>query len=464
MSSPVSRHRVVVVGSGFGGLHAAKSLRRAGVDVTVIDRTGHHLFQPLLYQVATGILSEGEIAAPTRMILKKQANTKVLVGAVTGIDLTAGTVTSQSHGRQHVTPFDSLIVSAGAQQSYFGNDSFAEHAPGMKTIDDALELRARILSAFEAAELTTDATERDRLLTFVVVGAGPTGIELAGQIADLARRTLTGAYRNIDAAKARVIVLDAAPTVLPAFGSKLGAATVSALKGRGVEVHLGAAVVDLDEHSITVQNADGDRYAIHSSCKIWSAGVAASSLGAQLAEQTGAAVDRAGRVLVEDDLTLPDAPNVYVIGDMMSHRGAPGVAQLAMQSGRYAARQIAGDVRAAQKGRTRPLRKPFQYRDKGSMATIARFKAVAKIGPVEFSGILAWVLWLAVHIVYVVGFRSRVSTLMSWLWSFLGTGRGQLATTDQQAKARNVLAKSRLKPDGAGTVAERSADREVLLT
>ncbi|WP_241031457.1 NAD(P)/FAD-dependent oxidoreductase [Rhodococcus koreensis] len=433
-----ARHRVVIVGSGFGGLFAAKALRRADVDVLVVDRTSHHLFQPLLYQVATGILSEGEIAPATRMVLKKQSNASVMLGDVTDIDLAGRSITLTHQGRTTTTEYDSLIVSAGARQSYFGNDHFAEHAPGMKTIDDALELRGRILGAFERAELSTAAEERARLLTFVVVGAGPTGVEMAGQIAELAHRTLVGAYRNIDTRDARIVLLDAASTVLPPFGDRLGSTAAEGLEKIGVEVRLGAAVTDVDADGVTIKDGRGETVRIESACKVWSAGVEASPLARQLAEQSGAELDRAGRIAVREDLTVPGHREVFVIGDMMARDRLPGVAQVAIQGGRYAAQQIAADARPRASA---PDRLPFRYRDKGSMATISRFNAVVKVGGVELAGLLAWILWLAVHVVYVVGFRSRLSTLMSWTWTFLGSWRGQLTVTDQQVLARNVLGK-----------------------
>ena len=329
-------HRVVVIGSGFGGLFSAKALRHEGVDITVIAKTTHHLFQPLLYQVATGILSEGEIAPPTREILSGHRNTTVILGEVDVIDLHARTVTSHVQNRVVVTPYDSLIVAAGAGQSYFGNDHFAEFAPGMKSIDDALELRGRIFGAFELAEISTDEVEIDRLLTFVVVGAGPTGVELAGQIAELARRTLHRDFRRIKTHHARVILIDAAPQVLPPFGPKLGAKTKFALEKCGVEVQLRAMVVDLDEWGIEVRRQDGTHHRIEAATKVWAAGVQASPLAAHLGEQCGAFVDRAGRIAVNPDLTLPGHPEVFVVGDMMSLNDYPGVAQVAMQQGRYA--------------------------------------------------------------------------------------------------------------------------------
>lgn len=437
-TSLARRHRVVVIGSGFGGLFATKALKRTDVDVTLIDRTTHHLFQPLLYQVATGILSEGEIAPATRLVLEDQQNASVLIGGVEKIDVADRTVTSTHRGRTTVTEYDSLVVSAGARQSYFGNDHFAEHAPGMKTIDDALELRGRILGAFESAEVSTDPAERARLLTFVVVGAGPTGVEMAGEIAQLAHRTLAGAYRTIDPRDARIILLDAAPTVLPPFDDKLRRAAADTLEDLGVEIQLGAMVTDVDDDGLTVRDQDGERR-IEAACKIWSAGVAASPLGRQLAEQTGADTDRAGRVLVEPDLTLPGHGNVFVVGDMMNRDGLPGVAQVAIQGGRYAAQLIAAEVRAHRKGRDKPERAPFRYTDKGSMAMISRFHAVAKVGRLQLTGLLAWLLWLLIHLVYIVGFKSRLATAISWTWSFLGRTRGHLAVTEQQVVARTAI-------------------------
>ncbi|TSD40395.1 NAD(P)/FAD-dependent oxidoreductase [Rhodococcus sp. KBS0724] len=437
--TPAGRRKVVVIGSGFGGLFATKALRRVDVDVTVIDRTTHHLFQPLLYQVATGILSEGEIAPATRIILRNQSNATVLLGDVTTIDLTEQTVISIHQGRTTVTEYDERIVSAGAQQSYFGNDHFSEHAPGMKTIDDALELRGRILGAFDRAELAADPVEQAKLLTFVVVGAGPTGVEMAGQIAELAHRTLLGAYRSFDTRDARIVLIDAAATVLPPFGDRLGAKAAATLEKLGVDVRLGTTVVDVDSEGLTVRDSDGNESRIDSVCKVWSAGVAASPLGAQLAQQTGAELDRSGRTAVQDDLTLPGHSKVFVVGDMMFRDRLPGVAQVAIQSGRYAAQPIKTESAATTENRPCHPRVPFEYRDMGSMATIARFKAVTKIGGFELSGPLAWALWLAVHVAYIVGFRSRISTLLSWTWTFLGSSRGQLTITDQQIAARNPI-------------------------
>jgi NADH dehydrogenase len=439
------RHQVVVIGSGFGGLFGTKALKRADVDVTVIARTSHHLFQPLLYQVATGILSEGEIAPSTREVLAGQGNARVLLGNVTQIDLAARTVTSQVLGRSTVTPYDSLIVAAGSGQSYFGNDQFAEFAPGMKSIDDALELRGRIFGAFELAELGASRGEDvDHLLTFVVVGAGPTGVEMAGQIAELAHRTLRRDFRAINTKHARVVLVDAAGQVLPPFGAKLGAKTKVQLEKLGVEVLLDAMVTDLGEFGIVVQYKDGHTEQIAAATKIWAAGVQASSLTKTLSEQTGAPLDRAGRIRVNPDLTLPGYPEVFVVGDMIDLDHLPGVAQVAIQGAKYSAAEIKRRLAG------KPPQKPFHYFDKGSLATISRFRAVALIGGLRLTGFIAWVLWLVVHILYLTGFKNRVSALGHWAVSFIGRGRSERTATEQQIFGRQAL--TRLEGGAAGLV------------
>jgi NADH dehydrogenase len=432
------RHKVVVIGSGFGGLFGTKALRRADVDVTVIAKTTHHLFQPLLYQVATGILSEGEIAPPTREILSSQDNANVILGEVTGIDLEARTVTSKVLGRETVTSYDSLLVAAGASQSYFGNDHFAEFAPGMKSIDDALELRGRIFGAFEMAELgATRGDDVDHLLTFVVVGAGPTGVEMAGQIAELAHRTLNKDFRAINTRNARIVLIDAAGQVLPPFGAKLGDKTKSELEKLGVEVMLGAMVTDVDERGLEVKFKDGTVERINSVAKIWAAGVQANPLGKTLSEQTGAPLDRAGRISVNPDLTLPGHPEVFVVGDMISLDNLPGVAQVAIQGAKYAAKEISNRLEGKQP------QEPFKYFDKGSMAIISRFRAVAMVGKLRLTGVVAWLMWLGVHLVYLTGFKNRVSALMRWAVTFISNDRSERTTTEQQIFARAALARLR---------------------
>ncbi|WP_019136768.1 NAD(P)/FAD-dependent oxidoreductase [Cellulomonas massiliensis] len=425
-------HHVVVVGSGFGGLFAARELARHPVRVTLISATNHHLFQPLLYQVATGVLSSGEIAPPTREVLRRHRNVRVLLGEVVDVDLDAREVVSRTPLGEQRTSYDSLIVAAGSGQSYFGNDRFAEHAPGMKSLDDALEVRGRILGAFELAEAAPDE-DVDRLLTFVVVGAGATGVEMAGQIAELARRTLPGTFRRIDPVRTRIVLVDPVPQVLPGYSDRLSNAAARRLESLGVELWTGRKVVDVDADGVEVEDGDGRRTRLEAATKVWAAGVGAPPLARRLAEVSGAPTDRAGRIEVEDDCSLPGHPEVFVVGDLMTLGGYPWVAQLAMQSGEHAARTIGARVRGVQPPGA------FVYRDKGTMATVARFHAVARIGRFETAGVLAWLLWLGVHLVYLVGFKNRVSTLMHWLVSFVGRGRAEQAATWQQVVGRNAL-------------------------
>jgi NADH dehydrogenase len=429
----MNAHRVAIVGGGFGGLFAARALAHEGVDVTLIDRTNHHLFQPLLYQVATGILSEGSVAPPLRDVLRRQRNAEVVLGEVVGVDLDTHKLTTETLGRRSELPYDSLIVAAGAAQSYFGHPEFAEEAPGMKTIDHALELRGRIFGALELAEQEDDPETQARLMTFVVVGAGPTGIELAGQLAELSRHSLRGNFRRIDPAAARVILLDEAPTILSAFPASLRRRAGDDLRRMGVEIHTAARVTGVDADGIETDSPDPYLRRIEAATKIWAAGVEASPLGRLLAEPAGVEVDRAGRVEVEPDLTLPGHPEVFVVGDLMSLDGVPGVAQAAIQSGRHAAhtivRRLAGDTSA----------RAFVYRDRGTLATISRFRAVGSIGRIRLSGIPAWLLWLTVHLLWLTGFKNRVLVLAHWTIAFLGRGRAERAITEQQVFGRSAL-------------------------
>ena len=427
------RHRVAIVGCGFGGLFAARSLRHANVDVTVIDRTNHHLFQPLLYQVATGILAEGDAAPPIREILRHQRNATVLLGNVQGIDLDRRRLTIETLGQPGEVSYDSLVLATGADQSYFGHPEYARYAPGMKTIDQALELRARIFGAFEMAECESDAARRSFWLTFVVVGAGPTGVELAGQIAELTRRSLDHNFRHFDPATARVVLLDAGPAVLPVYPPSLQQRAARALGSKGVEIHLGAMVTGVDAHGIDTNSNDPRLKRIEAATKIWAAGVEASSLGRMVAGAAGAAVDRAGRVQVRPDCTLPGHPEVFVIGDLMSLDHLPGLAPVAIQSGHHAARTI---VRRLSGDTTE---RPFRYRDLGTMATVSRFQAIATIGRVQVSGFLAWLLWLVVHLFWLAGFKNRFAVLANWIVAFLGHGRPQRAITAQQVFGREAL-------------------------
>jgi NADH dehydrogenase len=454
-ASGAARHHVVIIGSGFGGLFAAKALRRADVDVTVVSKTAYHLFQPLLYQVATGILSEGEVAPAAREILRRQKNTDVLLGEVTEIDLQARTVTFRTLPAFTKTiTYDSLIVTAGAGQSYFGNEAFAEFAPGLKSIDDALELRARIFGSFEIAELQDDPDLAREWMTFVVVGAGATGVEMAGQIAELARDTLRKDYRHIDPRQARVILVDALPVVLPTFHEKLQKAAAKRLRKFGVELQLGVKVVDMDAGGVEVEESDGSRRRIPTWCKVWAAGIAASPLGRQLAEQAGAETDRSGRVKVNPDLTLPGHPEVFLVGDLIALDQLPGVAQVAMQGGKHASKQIVRRLKGQETGQ------PFHYRDKGNLATVSRFHAVADIRGLRFAGFPGWLVWLAVHIFYLIGFKNRVTTLFHWAITFISRGRSERTATVQQVFARTAMRREaeRAAAEAAGAPGAAAAD------
>jgi NADH:ubiquinone reductase (H+-translocating) len=357
-----------------------------------------------------------------------------VLGEVVDVDLDARRLAVQTLGRRSEIAYDSLIVAAGAGQSYFGHNEFAHHAPGMKTIDHALELRGRIFGALELAEHEHDPEARTRLLTFVVVGAGPTGVELAGQLVELTRNSLRGNFRRIDPAEARVVLLDAAPAILPSFPPSLQRRTAADLSGLGVEIHVGTLVTGVDADGIETNADDPELRRIEAATKIWAAGVEASPLGRVLAEAASANVDRAGRVKVNSDLTLPGHPAVFVVGDLMSLDGLPGVAQVAIQSGRHAAatikRRLAGDAGS----------RPFRYRDRGSLATISRFRAVGTIGRLRVAGIPAWLLWLLVHLVWLTGFKNRVLVLAHWTIAFLSRGRPERAITEQQVFGRQALA------------------------
>ena len=403
--------RVVIVGGGMGGLYAARALARRPVRVTVIDRHNYHLFQPLLYQVATAALSPGEIAQPIRSVLRRYPNVEVLLGEVTAIDLPGRRVLL---GHEPV-PYDYLILSPGSSHSYFGKDEWAPLAPGLKWVDDALEIRRRILLAYEQAEREKDPQVRRALLTFVVVGGGPTGVELAGAMAEIARQTLKHDFRTIDPAQSRIVLLEGGPRVLPTFPEELSASAVEQLQRLGVEVRTGAMVTAISPTEVRI-GQDGE--AIETRTALWAAGVQASSLLRTL----GLPLDRNGRVTVEPDLTLPGHPEAYVIGDaaLYTHQGGkplPGVAQVAIQGGRLAAENVGRTIQGLP-------RRPFRYRNLGNMATIGRRAAVADLGWLRFSGFLAWVLWLVVHIFSLIGFDNRVLVLIRWAWSYFTYQRG----------------------------------------
>jgi NADH dehydrogenase len=406
-------HRVVVVGGGFGGLNVTRALDGAGVDVTLVDRTNHHLFQPLLYQVATGILAPGLIAPALRSVVKEEKNARALLADVQDFDLDRRVVRATGpDGRSLELPYDTLVVAAGATHSYFGKNEFAEYAPGMKTIEDARYLRDGILAKFEMAELATDPAERAEWLTFVVIGAGPTGVELVGQIAELAHTVLPQDYRSVNTREARIILLEGAGAVLPPFAPKLQEYTKKRLEQMGVEVRLNSLAVDMDHESITVKGPDGLE-TIRTRTRIWAAGVQASPLARLLADKAGVETDRAGRIPVNPDCTVPGHPEVFAIGDMVSLNKLPGVAQPALQEGKYVGKVIKARVR----GEDPPP--PFKYFDKGSMATIGHKAAVADAFGMKFTGFIAYVMWGFIHVLYLVGWGNRLGTLYTWaraLW------------------------------------------------
>ena len=427
-------HRVVVVGGGFGGLQATLALRRAPVEVTLVDRRNFHLFQPLTYQVATGALSPGEIAYPLRAILKRHRRARVLLAEVSDIDVDRRELQLRSVDGLPAPPslgYDTLIVSGGSQYSYFGHDEWSEHAAEVKSLESALTVRGRILGAFEAAEMERDPARRAPWLTFVVVGAGPTGVEMAGQIAELARHTLRGEFRSIDPRNGRILLVEAADCVLTSFPESLSRRAATSLERLGVTLLLGRTVVSVDRDGVTVQDHDGATERIASRNVVWAAGVTASSLAAKLGSLTGAGCDRAGRVLVEPDLTLPERPDVFALGDMVQVRGSdgqtvalPGTAPVAIQQGRYAARVVRDRLR----GRSTPS---FRYRDKGNLATIGRASAVADLRGLKLSGLLAWLIWLVVHLWYLVGFQNRVLVFIRWSFSYFNHGRGARLITGE---------------------------------
>jgi NADH:ubiquinone reductase (H+-translocating) len=421
------RHRVVVVGGGFGGLQAVHHLRRADVDVTLIDRRNFHLFQPLSYQVATGALSAAEVCFPLRWIFRRHRNVRVLLGEVSDFDLDGRSVRVEpgaGDGEPLSIPYDTLIVAGGSHYAYFGHDEWREVAREVKSLESALAVRAQILSSFEAAELETDEERRHALLTFVVVGGGPTGVEMAGQIGELARDTLRREFRSIDPRDARVLLVETVDRLLTTFPLKLSAKATRSLEHLGVTPLLGRTVVGIDYRGVMIEDPEHRQDRIPARTVIWAAGVTASSTARQLGEATGAEVDRAGRVLVSPDLTLPGHSEVFAIGDMVRVRREDGelqpmlgVAPEAMQEGRYAAKAV-----KARLGGRDP--EPFRYRDKGNVATIGRARAVADLHWVKASGFPAWVLWLVIHIWYLIGFQNRLLVLIRWSFSFFTHGRG----------------------------------------
>jgi NADH:ubiquinone reductase (H+-translocating) len=414
-----TRHRVIIIGGGFGGLRAARALKSAPVDVTLIDRRNYHLFQPLLYQVATGSLSPGQIAAPIRGVLSRQKNTRVLMGDVVDVDPVVKRVTLADGA---AFEYDSLIVAAGSQTSYYGHDVWREWAPGMKSIEEATNIRHKILYAFEVAERLSDPAERRRWLRFVIVGAGATGVELGGAIGEIARQTLRNDFRSIRPQDAEIVLLDGAPRILMAFPEDLAQKAAGSLARLGVNVKTGVMVKDIDQNGVTVESHTGtDR--LESKTVIWAGGVTAPALGGTLASRTKAETDRGGRIKVNPDLTVPGYPDIYVVGDLAlasGHGGKPlpGVAQVAMQEGTYAARAI---VRKVEGGTPLP---PFKYFDKGELAVIGRTAAVANVFGRHISGLPAWLIWAFIHLMYIVQFRSRITVFVEWAIEDLTFSRG----------------------------------------
>jgi len=398
---------LVIVGGGFGGLDAARALAAAPVRITLIDRQNYHLFQPLLYQVATASLSPGDIASPIRWVLRHQSNVKVLLAEVHGIEVAARRIVMRGSQAETTIPYDYLIVATGATHAYFGHPEWASHAPGLKTLDDALEIRRQVLLAFEAAEQETDPETTRRLLTFVIVGGGPTGVELAGALAEIARHSLREDFRSINPESARIVLIEASHDLLGAFPEPLRQAARQSLERLGVEVRTGSPVTAVDEEGVTI---GGKRIAAQT--VLWAAGVAASPL----AQLLGVPVDRAGRIPAEPDLTVPGHPEIFVVGDLCSLRqdGAPlpGVAQVAKQQGAHAAQNVLRAIRGEP-------RRAFRYHDYGNMATIGRGSAVAAIGRLKMSGFVAWLIWLFIHIFWLIGFRNRLAVLSEWAWAYV---------------------------------------------
>ena len=413
------KHRVVILGGGFAGLYAAQALKRAPLDVTLIDRRNYHLFQPLLYQVATGSLSPGEIAAPIRSVLSNQRNTSVLLGEAVDIDPAAKQVSLKDGA---AIPYDSLIVATGSQGSYFGHDEWKAWAPGLKSIEDATTIRHKILLAFEAAERTADPVERCTWLTFVIVGAGPTGVELAGALGEIANHTLKHDFRSIRSQDARIIIVDGSPRTLSTYPEDLSKRAEQQLLRLGARVRTGVTVTSVDEDGVTLKTATGPEH-IASHTVIWAAGVAVTEFARTLAKKTSAETDRAGHIKVAPDLSIPNFPDIYVVGDLALVNGKdgkplPGVAQVAMQGGAYAARAITRKVEG------KPAPQPFSYFNKGDLAVIGRAAAVANIFGAHLSGFFAWLVWLFVHLMYIVEFQSRILVLIEWGFLYLTFNRG----------------------------------------
>ena len=419
------RHKVLIIGGGYGGLYAARALRKADVDITLVDRRNHHLFSPLLYQVATGALTPSDIAQPLRLILRKQQNTRVLLAEAVGIDPAAKTVRIDDGSDLE---YDSLVVATGTKHSYFGNDQWAEHAPGIKTLEDALQMRARILDAFENAELETDTGHQHDWMTFVIVGAGPTGVELAGSLCEIARDALPRDFRAINTEEAQVYLVEGADRVLPTYPRSLSKAASRQLAQLGATIRTKSMVTEIDEDGVTVSGTEGTETGrIPAKTVLWAAGVAVGKFGKALALATGAPTDRVGRIEVGHDLTVPGYPDIWVVGDLAAAewspgKNVPGVAQGGIQGGQYAARSII----ARRDGVAIP---DFEFKDLGELATIGRLRAVADFRMVRFSGFVAWFMWLGIHIFWLIGLQNRLLVMVRWAWSFMSRGRGSRLIT-----------------------------------
>ncbi|MER5777064.1 NAD(P)/FAD-dependent oxidoreductase [Streptomyces sp. NPDC002039] len=458
MDDHVTHRRVVILGGGFAGLFAVRALRSAPVEVTLVDRCAHHLFQPLLYQCASGILSEGQIAQPLRAVLRRHPRVRCLQATADDVDVARRVVraTRAADGAVLELPYDDLIVGVGVRQSYFGNDEFAAFAPGMKTLEDALAVRTKIYQAFEMAEASTDPLERAQWLTFALVGGGPTGVELAGQIREIAGHTLEREFSTIDPGQARVLLFDGSDGVLGAFGPVLSRRAARTLDDLGVEVHLRSIVTRVDDRGLTVSHKDGGSDRVEARTVLWTAGVEAPPLATALARATGAEQDRAGRIRVLPDLSIAGHPEIRVVGDLMSLDKLPGLAEVAMQSGAYAGRRIRHFV----EGRTREPR-PFRYLDLGSAAYISRGRAVVKMGRFHASGLIGWLIWLFIHIVFLTGFRSRAGALLSWAVVFASGSRRERAFTAAGPDVTAAAPRSPSSPPADPSVARNEPRRPV---
>lgn len=445
--------QVVIVGGGFGGLYAARALRDAPCDITLVDRTPQHVFQPLLYQCATGILSEGQITAPLRRLFRKHHNLECISAEAVNVDaVRRRLICLRPLGEAIEVPYDHLIIAAGLRQSYFGHDEFAEWAPGMKTISDALTIRRRVLGAFEMAETAATPAEQQQWLTFALVGAGPTGVELAGQIRELATKTLRAEYRRVQPEDARVVLFDGVAAPLASFGPRLSRRAARTLQKLGVELRMNSRVTSVDGDGLRARAKDGTESSLAAATVLWTAGVEAPPIAAAVAAATGAQQDRSGRIAVQDDLTIAGHPEISVVGDVMTLRKLPGLAEVAMQSGHYAGHRVKRLLSGQSEARL------FKYHDLGSAAYISRGRAVVSAGPVKLSGFPGWVVWLFIHIAFLTGYRNRVGAILTWWVAFTRDVRRERAYTTRgvgRVKDLYYLSEAERSPAAAGQAAAR---------